>query len=180
MNKTKLSKTVSYILRHNPESFGLKLAADASVKTDKLLDSLKDKFKDIDRDDLIELVRNDPKGRFSFLDDRERIRANYGHSIDGVNPDYEAVEPPQFLFHGTTPEVKAKISREGIKPMGRNYVHLSVNIKEAKKVARRRTNEPIIFKIKALKAYQDGQNFYKTAENIYLTDEISAEYLFIP
>lgn len=37
MNKTKLSKTVSYILRHHPEDFDLKLAADASVKKDKIL-----------------------------------------------------------------------------------------------------------------------------------------------
>ncbi|RCW40546.1 hypothetical protein DFR78_1474 [Halanaerobium sp. MA284_MarDTE_T2] len=28
MNKTKLSKTVSYILRHHPEDFNLKPAAD--------------------------------------------------------------------------------------------------------------------------------------------------------
>lgn len=180
MNKTKLSKTISYILRHNPESFGLKPAADASVETDRLLDSLKNKFKDISRKDLIELVNNDPKGRFSFLNDRKRIRANYGHSIDGVNPNYEAVKPPQFLFHGTTPKAKAKILKEGIKPMGRNYVHLSLNIKEAKKVARRRTDKPVIFKVEALKAHRDGQNFYKTAENIYLTAEISTEYLFIP
>ena len=179
MNKTKISKTISYILRHNPESFGLKLAADASVETDKLLDSLKDKFKGISRENLRELVKNDPKGRFSFLNEGDRIRANYGHSIDGVNPDYESVKPPKFLFHGTTPKVKAKILSEGIKPMGRNFVHLSVNIEEAEKVARRRTNKPVKLKLMALKAYKDGQNFYKTAEDIYLTDEIAGEYLFI-
>ncbi|MGM0500741.1 MAG: RNA 2'-phosphotransferase, partial [Bacillota bacterium] len=65
----------------------------------------------------------------------------------------------------------------GLKPMGRNYVHLSVGIKEAKKVARRRTNQPVIFKIKALKAFQEGNNFYKTAEDIYLTDQLSANFL---
>lgn len=45
MDKIKLSKTLSYILRHHPESFDLKLAADASVETDELLNSLKNKFK---------------------------------------------------------------------------------------------------------------------------------------
>lgn len=124
------------------------------------------------------MVEADPKGRFSFLDEQKRIRANYGHSIEGVNPEYEAVKPPEFLYHGTTPEAKNKILAEGIKPMGRNYVHLSVNIKEAKKVAQRRTNNELIFKIRALKAYQAGQEFYKTAENIYLTDQIAAKYLF--
>lgn len=177
MNKTKLSKTVSYILRHHPESFDLKLAADASVKTDELLAALQKKFKDITKADLIEMVENDAKGRFSFLDDNKRIRANYGHSMEGVNPDYEAVKPPEYLYHGTTPEVKNKILASGIKPMGRNYVHLSVGVKEAKKVARRRTNQPVIFKVEALRAFSEGQKFYKTAEDIYLTDKISVQYL---
>lgn len=177
MDKTKLSKTISYILRHNPQSFNLKLNVDGSVKTDELLYALKNKFNDITRDDLIKLVKNDSKGRFSFLNNRKRIRANYGHSIEGVNPDYEALKPPELLYHGTTPKVKDKIMKVGLKSMGRNYVHLSVGIKEAKKVAQRRTNQPVIFKIKALKAYEDGQNFYKTAENIYLTNKISPKYL---
>ncbi|MGM0500409.1 MAG: RNA 2'-phosphotransferase [Bacillota bacterium] len=179
MNKTKLSKTVSYILRHQPEDFGLKLNPDASVETEKLLQALKEKFNDITKNDLIQLVKNDPKGRFSFLEKRKRIRANYGHSIDGVNPDYEAVKPPEILYHGTRPEVKEEIITAGLKPMGRNYVHLSVGLKEAKKVALRRTNQPLIFEVKALKAYQEGQDFYKTAEDIYLTDQLSADYLFL-
>jgi len=177
VNKTKLSKTISYILRHNPESFNLKLAADASVNTEELIKALKNKFGDVTKADLIKLVKNDPKGRFSFLDNKKRIRANYGHSIEGVSPDYEAHKPPEFLYHGTTPKVKDKIKVAGLKPMGRNFVHLSVGIKEAEKVAQRRTNQPIIFKIKALKAFKEGQTFYKTAEDIYLTNKVSSKYL---
>ena len=128
MNKTKLSKTVSYILRHHPEDFDLKINPDASVETDQLLQALKGKFKDLTKADLIQLVKNDPKGRFSFLDNRKRIRANYGHSIEGVSPDYQAVKPPEILYHGTTPEVKDKILTVGLKPMGRNYVHLSLSL----------------------------------------------------
>lgn len=177
MDKTKLSKTISYILRHHPEDFDLKLAADASVKTDEMLQALRKKFDNISKNDLIQLVQNDSKGRFSFLDDKKRIRASYGHSIDGVNPDYRAVKPPEILYHGSRPEVKKKILASGLKPMSRNYVHLSSGVKEAKKVAYRRTKKPIIFKIKAFQANQAGQNFYKTAADIYLTDFLAAEYL---
>ncbi|WP_233493746.1 RNA 2'-phosphotransferase [Halanaerobium sp. ST460_2HS_T2] len=164
-------------MRHHPEDFDLKLAADASVKTDELLQALSKKYKNITKNDLIKLVQNDSKERFRFLDGRKRIRASYGHSIDGVNPDYRAVKPPKILYHGTRPEVKDIILASGLKPMKRNYVHLSVEIQEAEKVALRRTSKPVIFKIKALKAHQEGQNFYKTAANIYLTDKISAKYL---
>ena len=179
MNKTKLSKTISYILRHNPQSFNLKLNVDGSVKTEELLSALKNKFSDITKTDLIKLVKNDSKGRFSFLNNKKRIRANYGHSIEGINPDYKSLEPPKFLYHGTTPKVKDEILNSGLKSMGRNYVHLSVGIKEAKKVAQRRTEQPVIFIFIALEAYKEGQKFYKTAENIYLTNIISPKYLTI-
>lgn len=179
MNKTKLSKTVSYILRHHPEDFGLKLEADASVKTAELLQALKDKFKNITKNDLIQLVKKDSKGRFNFLNDKNRIRANYGHSIDGVNPNYQLVKPPELLYHGTTPQAKDKILNCGLKPMGRNYVHLSFGVKEAEKVALRRTKQPVIIKIEALRAFREGQNFYKTAKDIFLTDQISTDYLSI-
>jgi putative RNA 2'-phosphotransferase len=45
MNKTKVSKTVSYILRHHPEDFDLKLAADASVEINELLEALRRNLK---------------------------------------------------------------------------------------------------------------------------------------
>ena len=58
MNRVKLSKTVSYILRHNPRDFGLELAADGSVSLQELTEALRDKFQGLDEDDLIDLVRN--------------------------------------------------------------------------------------------------------------------------
>lgn len=177
MNKVKLSKTVSYILRHHPESFDLKLAADGSLKLNNLVNALKRKFPGLERQDLIKLVEDDPKGRFSLLNGGERIRANYGHSIEGVDPDYKEVKPPKFLYHGTTPSVKEKILKEGLKAMGRNYTHLSATVEEAVKVGQRRTNSPIIFKIYAEQAFKDGLNFYKTGEEIYLTDEVPVKYL---
>lgn len=179
MNKVKLSKTVSYILRHHPESFDLKLAADGSLNLNDLVKALKRKFPELDREDLIQLVENDPKGRFSLLKSGERIRANYGHSIDEVDPDYEEVKPPKYLYHGTTPKVRNKILREGLKPMGRNYTHLSATVEEAVKVGQRRTNSPLIFKINAEQAFEDGLKFYKTGEDIYLIDQVPVKYLEI-
>jgi len=44
----------------------------------------KNKFTDITKYDLIKLVKNDSKGRFSFLNNKERIRANYGHSLEEI------------------------------------------------------------------------------------------------
>ncbi len=185
MNKENLSRTVSYILRHNPEDFGLQLAADGSVELEPLIKSLHRKFPRLRREDIIELVEEDPKGRFSLLAGETRIKANYGHSIEEIDPDYEAVKPPQFLFHGSRPEVEDEILQQGLKPMNRNYVHLTETLEEARTVAERRTDNPVIFKIKAQKARDEGVNFYRagTAESgraeveIYLTDRVDPEYL---
>ena len=187
MNRVKLSKTVSYILRHNPRDFGLELAADGSVSLQELTEALRDKFQGLDEDDLIDLVRDDPRGRFSILAGGKRIKANYGHSIEGIDPDYRAVEPPEYLFHGSRPDVRDKIMEEGLKPMSRNYVHLSQTVQEAKRVARRRTDNPLIFRVKAREAHQEGVKFYRAGTEasgqaeaeIYLTDRVGPEYLQI-
>ncbi len=185
MNRIKLSKTVSYILRHNPRDFGLQLAADGSVELETLVKSLRRKFPELTENDVIELVENDSKGRFSLLANNSRIKANYGHSVENINPDYEAVKPPEYLFHGSRPEVRGEILEEGLQPMNRNYVHLSQTAEEAVKVARRRTNNPVIFKVQAIKAYKNGLKFYKAGTQdsgqaevkIYLTEEVNPEYL---
>ncbi len=185
MNRIKLSKTVSYILRHHPEDFGLKLEADGSVELEALVKSLRRKFPELTENDVIELVENDSKGRFSLLADNNRIKANYGHSLENINPDYDAVKPPEYLFHGSRPEVKEDILAEGLQPMSRRYVHLSQTVDEALKVARRRTNNPVVFKVQAIKAYEDGLKFYKAGTQnrgqagveIYLTKEVNPEYL---
>ena len=56
----------------------------------------------------------------------DRIRALYGHSLPGKLR-RETAKPPAMLFHGTSPEAAEKILREGLKPMRRQYVHLSVS-----------------------------------------------------
>ncbi|MFW5787372.1 MAG: RNA 2'-phosphotransferase [Halanaerobiales bacterium] len=179
MDKIRLSKTMSYILRHHPEDFNLELNPDGTVRVEKLLEALSTKFKNITRQDLAEVVEEDEKGRFSFKEGGEKIRANYGHSIGGVDPDYQAVVPPEILYHGTTRKVKDKILKEGLRPMNRNYTHLSETCQEAVKVGQRWDNKPVIFKIKAGKAHADGHEFYRTGEGIYLTDWVPAKYLYL-
>lgn len=168
---------MSYILRHHPEDFDLEIKADGSVSVNALLNALSKKFPDITLQDIEKIVKGDKKGRFSFLEEGKSIRANYGHSIEGVNPEYKAVKPPEFLYHGTTRKAKDKILKEGLKPMGRNYTHLSINKKEAIKVGKRRDKKPVVFKIKAREAYEDGKDFYKTAKEIYLTDMVPPVYI---
>ncbi len=178
MDKVKLAKTLSYILRHNPGDFNLELNPDGTVATDRLLAALrKQQFPDLTYQDLEQVVAEDKKGRFSLLQDGKQIRANYGHSIEGVHPDYEPVAPPEFLYHGAPRRVKASILAEGLKPMNRNFVHLSSTKQEAEQVGKRRDQQPVILTVEAEKIHAQGQEFYRTGKGIYLTREIAPQYI---
>jgi len=77
--ETEVSKYMSYVLRHAPESAGLTLDSEGWVAFDELEKALSSKY-DVSRAEIIEIVENNPKKRFSLADNR--IRANQGHSVD--------------------------------------------------------------------------------------------------
>ena len=62
--------------------------------------------------------------------------------------------------------------------MKRQYVHLSVTPEDAYKVGLRRDKNPVILKISALKAHDQGIKFYK-AGNLFLAKRISRKYLTV-
>lgn len=177
-----LSKTLSYILRHHPEDFDLKMEINGTVKIGKLLNALREdnRFKKIEYEDLKRLVDKDKKNRFTIIkldNEPRRIKANYGHSIDNIDLNYENVRPPKCLYHGTTKKFYKNILKQGLKKMNRKYVHLSKTEKQAFKVGKRRAKNPIILKINALEMYKDGYNFFKTNSDIILTEYVNNQYI---
>ena len=132
--ETEVSKYMSYVLRHAPEAAGLTLDAEGWVSLDELEKAVTSKY-DVSRADIIAVVENNPKKRFTLADNR--IRANQGHSVD-VDLALTPVEPPAVLYHGTSSADWHSIEREGLKKMQRHHVHLSADIETAKIVATRR------------------------------------------
>jgi len=106
-----------------------------------------------------------------------KIRAAYGHSFASKVQQVEA-QPPNILYHGTPSFVAFIIKKEGLKPMARQYVHLSTTQKTAKMVGERRHPEPKILAIDAKKAFQNGIKFYHGNEDIWLADYIPPEYIY--
>jgi hypothetical protein len=105
-----------------------------------------------DRPYLEKIVRTDAKQRYAFNADHTKIRANQGHSIP-VDVEPEQLTPPDILWHGTGEKSVAAILSEGLRPMGRLYVHLSKDPETAKKVGSRH-GRPVVFQIDAR---TDGQ-----------------------
>ena len=155
--RTNISRFMTLVLRHSPEKFGLKLDSRGFVSLDVFLKVLQNRFSKIELMDIQKIVNSSPKERFEIKGDR--IRARYGHSIR-VNLEMKPFQAPQFLYHGTSPEAGEKIKREGLKPMKREYVHLSKTLNEAIAVGRRKSKRPLILKILAQRAQKEGTNFY--------------------
>ena len=173
-----ISKLLSLILRHHPESIDLSLDEEGWANVDELLSKLPLKFVFMSFEELAFLVENNDKKRFSFSADTSKIRANQGHSLD-VNLQLAPQKPPAVLFHGTVQRFIEAISTEGLSKMSRQYVHLSKDEETAIKVAQRR-GKPIVLKVNAEQMYQDGYYFYCSDNGVWLTESVPANYIEIP
>ena len=100
MNMNKISKRLSWLLRHCQEPLYIDPQGGwAPVET--ILQALSKKNRTVDRQMLETIVATDEKGRYSFDASGDRIRANQGHSIPGVIIEMEKPVPPEYLYHGT-------------------------------------------------------------------------------
>lgn len=172
-----LSKTISHALRHAPEQYGLTLDKEGWVAVPDLLIALhrwRKQWEDVQEADLLAIMAQSEKQRFELKDGK--IRAYYGHSV-AEKLERTSSLPPPVLYHGTTPRAAEAILIEGLKPMGRQYVHLSAERATALLVARRRTDQPVILKIATEQAQQAGITFYLGNEMVWLSDAIPAQYI---
>jgi len=126
------------------------------------------------REFIQEIVERSARRRFEIVNNK--IRALYGHTIP-VWLGLEEDTTTKVFYHGTTQEAALRILKEGLKPMGRRWVHLSPTIEVAREVASRRTGEPVRLEIDAEKARRDGIRFYKATDKVYLCRRIPQKYI---
>jgi putative RNA 2'-phosphotransferase len=130
--------------------------------------------------DIRQVVETSDKQRFEFKG--ELIRARYGHSL-AARPSYQVVEPPPILYHGTPRRNLPAIRRHGLKPMNRQYVHLSARPEMAHQVGRRRDVQPVILTIQAAAAHAAGVAFGTPSGNqdeVYLVEALPPEFIDFP
>lgn len=127
------------------------------------------------KEDLEKIVSTDTKQRYSFNEDKTLIRANQGHSIP-VDVELKKVTPPDILWHGTAEKYVHSIEQEGLLPMSRLYVHLSNDMDTAKIVGARH-GKVVIFQINSKQMYEDGYEFFKSVNGVWLTKKVPLNYL---
>jgi putative RNA 2'-phosphotransferase len=173
-----MSKFFSYVLRHDPKKIHLDMDIGGWISIKQLIDnSLKYADRDFTVEDVFHVVETNAKKRFDISEDKTKIRANQGHSIE-IYLDLPAVCPPEFLYHGTAKRFLPSIEKEGLKPMERHDVHLSFDVKTAKAVGERH-GKPVVLKIKAIEMYNQGYVFKCTKNNVWLTQHVPPKFFEI-
>ena len=170
-NLKKVSKYLSYLLRHEPESIGLVLNDNGWVSVEDLLSRT-----EISQQLLEEVVFTNDKQRFAFSADGKMIRANQGHSVKGVQLALESQAPPDILYHGTAAKFIDSIREKGLQKMERHHVHLSATIETATNVGSRH-GKPVVLVVNAAQMYGDGIGFYLSNNGVWLTDEVLYWYI---
>jgi putative RNA 2'-phosphotransferase len=183
IDRVRLSKTISRALRHAPWEYELELDEQGWASLDQLLDALSDirAYKGVTRDDILEMMRTSDKQRFEVDGDGEgaRIRALYGHSVPGRLAKQRG-EPPALLYHGTARRVLPAIREGGLKPMRRQYVHMSVDEATALTVGRRKGEDVVILRVRAAEAAAAGVPFYTGNPQTWLADAVSPQWIEFP
>jgi putative RNA 2'-phosphotransferase len=175
MDTKNLSKFLSLVLRHQPQTIGLQLDENGWASTATLLQRLNAHGKQADLATLKEIVAQNDKQRFRFNEDFTQIRANQGHSID-IELALPPATPPDRLFHGTATKNIASIQEKGLLKGSRQHVHLSAQSETAIKVGQRH-GTPIVLTIKTKEMAEAGILFYVSDNGVWLTDHVAARYI---
>jgi len=169
----RLSRFLSFLLRHRPRDYPLSFDRHGFVSWGELLRKVQERFPEVEEEELRTVIEGSDKRRFELKEGK--VRATYGHSFP-VDLGMESVEPPPNLYHGTARDLAQTILREGLKPRGREYVHLSASLEEAIAVGRRRDPFPAVLIVDSRAAHAAGILFYSSGP-LFLVREVPPRFL---
>lgn len=170
-----LSKALSAILRHLAPQLELKASREGWIDIGELVTFLRSKwprsylYSWVNEEVIEAIALLDPKGRFEIKGNR--IRARYGHTYE-VDIEFKEVSYKGKLYHGTALENLPSIMEEGLKPMKRNFVHLTTSIEDAIEVGRRKSGNVVVLEIDPECLYKMGLKVYEASKKVYLTSYV--------
>lgn len=172
---THISKFLSLVLRHQPETISIQLDQSGWAEVSELIEKANSHGVKLDRAILDHVVVTNSKKRFAFNDALDKIRASQGHSIE-IELGYTNQKPPKILYHGTGDKSVQSILNKGLEKRDRQHVHLSADMETAIKVGQRH-GRPFVFKVLAEQMYNNNFQFFISDNGVWLTDNVPAEYL---
>ncbi|MBI1372848.1 MAG: RNA 2'-phosphotransferase [Phycisphaera sp.] len=176
--RTKISKFLSLVLRHQPDAAGVTLDDAGWVDVDELLAGCGRAGRAVTRVQLDEVVETNDKKRFEFSADGTRIRASQGHSVE-VDLGYQAASPPDVLYHGTADRNLDSIRAKGLLKGQRHHVHLSAEVDTATSVGQR-YGRPVVLHIRAAAMVAAGHAFYVSTNGVWLVEHVPTDFISFP
>lgn len=173
-HNTKLSKLLSYTLRHGAIKEGLHMSSSGFVLISEIL--VHPRFKGYNVTDIQQVVADNDKQRFLIREDETKrlmIRANQGHSLDVPDLDVVLLSPGElpYAIHGTYEKRIADIKKSGLSKMGRQHIHMAVDLPgEGAVISGMRKSCDYIVTVNVTKAQEDGLVFYRSSNNVILCE----------
>jgi putative RNA 2'-phosphotransferase len=172
------SKQLARWLRHRPDAIGVTLNNHGWADVAELLAKAAAAGTPITREELMLVVVENEKQRFSLSPDGLRVRAAQGHSV-AVDLKLPFKTPPPVLYHGTVRKFLAAIRKQGLLPGTRRDVHLSATREAAVAVGARR-GAPVVLTIETYPLVRDGLTFRCADNGVWLIPSVPAKYLRFP
>lgn len=174
MDTKHISKFLSLVLRHKPETIGLTLDESGWADIDDLI-RLAGPSIPLTRELIGRTVLESDKQRFRISTDGARIRANQGHSIN-IDLRLEPRQPPESLFHGTSVAVLDSIRAKGLLAGSRQHVHLSAE-RETARVVGARHGKPCVLLVQAGQMHAAGRTFWLSDNGVWLTKHVPVDWI---
>ncbi|KAM4554727.1 tRNA 2'-phosphotransferase 1 isoform 1-T1 [Odontesthes bonariensis] len=173
----RLSKTMSYALRHGANQMGLEMGTDGFLFVDDLL--AHPQFRSYTLQDVERVVATNDKQRFRLCshpeDGRLQIRANQGHSVQVMDLELKPVlagapDCPAEAVHGSYLHNWSSIQQQGLSRMKRTHIHLASGLPgEDGVISGMRKNCDLAVFIDVPKALADGIEFFWSENGVLLT-----------
>lgn len=168
--RLRLSKLLAGILRHFPESYGVRVDERGWASIDELVTALRRAgYWWVSRWHVEAIGVLDPKGRYEVRDGR--IRARYGHSIN-VSVEPLSYDAPPILYHGTLEDNLGSIMKNGILKMRRVKVHLTSSLEDAIETARRHGSRVAVLVVDTSCLRERGLVVARASKTVYVVDYV--------
>lgn len=174
-----LNKMLAYVLGRRPDEFGLVLARGGWLPVKQLLQALHEEpgFTRVRGADLERLAALVTPPRIEV--DGERVR-----SLDPEPPELrrdpgEAL--PSALYLAISPKIHVPVWDQGLRPPPGRTLVLALAPEMARRLGKRRANDPILVTIHAQAAARTGLEFQPYGEELFLINAaIPREFLQLP
>jgi len=178
-NNVRLSKSLSWMLRHGALKEGIQIDHEGYVDVEMLIRHRN--FVGVSLSEILSVVDGNDKKRFTIVKDdlngKWKIKANQGHTLQvndlelkqiNIN---EAENEFPTIIHGTYPKSWKEIEASGgLSKMKRNHIHFSPGEPgDDKVISGMRASASVWIYINMAAAIRDGFEFFLSPNNVVLT-----------